>query len=57
MVGFLGCERTLLACVRFFIHQYPQVLLGRAALNPFIAQPVLILGIALTLHLALLNPM
>ncbi|KAK4823197.1 hypothetical protein QYF61_027206 [Mycteria americana] len=47
-VGFLGCECTLSAHVQFFIHQYPQVLLGRAALNPFIPQPVLILGVAPT---------
>ncbi|KAK4821667.1 hypothetical protein QYF61_027135 [Mycteria americana] len=32
----------------FFIHQYPQVFLGRAALNPLIPQPVLIPGVALT---------
>ena len=46
-VGLLGCERTLSAYVQFLIHQYPQVLL-RAALNPFIPQPVLILGVAPT---------
>jgi len=33
MVGFLGCECTLSAHVQLFIHQYPKVLLGRAALN------------------------
>jgi len=43
---FLGCECTLLGHVQLFIPQYPQVL-GRAALNPFIPQPVLISGIAL----------
>ncbi|KAK4820994.1 hypothetical protein QYF61_009460 [Mycteria americana] len=48
MVGFLGCECTLLAHVQLFIHQYPQVLLCRAALNPFIPQPVLMVGIAPT---------
>ncbi|KAK4806919.1 LOW QUALITY PROTEIN: hypothetical protein QYF61_012640 [Mycteria americana] len=48
MTGFLGCKRTLPAHVQIFIHQYPQVLLCRAALNPFIPQSVLILGIALT---------
>ena len=57
--GFLGCECTLVAHVQLFIHQYSEVLLHRAALNPFIPQPVLILGIAPTkmqdLHLALLN--
>ncbi|KAK4828525.1 hypothetical protein QYF61_026947 [Mycteria americana] len=47
-VGFRGCEGTLLAHVQLFIHQYPQVLLCRAALNPFIPQPVLILGVAHT---------
>jgi len=30
------------------IHQYPQVLLNRAALNPLIPQPVLIAGVAPT---------
>ncbi|KAK4822221.1 hypothetical protein QYF61_011862, partial [Mycteria americana] len=48
MVGFLGCEHTLQAHVQLFIHQYPQVLLRRAALNPFIPQPVLIPGVVLT---------
>ena len=47
MVGLLACMRTLLAHVRFFIHQYPEVLL-RAALHPFSAQPRSVLGIALT---------
>ncbi|KAK4811117.1 hypothetical protein QYF61_019748 [Mycteria americana] len=45
-IGFLGCKRTLPAHVLFFIHQYPQVLLCRAAPNPFIPQPVLILEVA-----------
>jgi len=36
------------AHVQLFIHQYSQVLLGRAALNPFIPQPLLILGVAPT---------
>jgi len=39
---------SLPALVQFFIHQYPQVLLDRAALNEFIHQSVLILEIALT---------
>ncbi|KAK4815543.1 hypothetical protein QYF61_003235 [Mycteria americana] len=60
MVGFLGCKRTLLAHVQLFTHQYPQVLLCRAALNPFIPQPVLILGVAPTqvqdLALGLVEP-
>jgi len=42
MVGLPACERTLSAHVQLFIHQYPQVLLCRAALNPFIRQPELI---------------
>ncbi|KAK4821329.1 hypothetical protein QYF61_018234 [Mycteria americana] len=46
--GFLGCEHTLVAHVQLFIHQYSQVLLCRAALNPFIPQPVLVLGVAPT---------
>ncbi|KAK4810657.1 hypothetical protein QYF61_007394 [Mycteria americana] len=32
-VGLLGCERTLPAHVQLFIHQYPQVLFRRAALE------------------------
>ncbi|KAK4830254.1 hypothetical protein QYF61_009321 [Mycteria americana] len=47
-VGLLGCKRTLLAHVQLFIHQYPQVLLCKADLNPFIPQPVLISEVALT---------
>jgi len=51
----MGCEHTLVAHVQLFIHQYPQVLVLRGALNPFILQPVLIVGLALThvQHLAL----
>ncbi|PKU47022.1 hypothetical protein llap_2675 [Limosa lapponica baueri] len=41
-VGLLGCKCTLPACVQLFIQQYLQVLLGRAAPNPFIPQLVLI---------------
>ncbi|KAK4824458.1 LOW QUALITY PROTEIN: hypothetical protein QYF61_015836 [Mycteria americana] len=47
-VGLLGCQRTLLAHVQLFVHQYPQVLFRRAALDHIIPQPVLILGVALT---------
>ncbi|KAK4826723.1 LOW QUALITY PROTEIN: hypothetical protein QYF61_010976 [Mycteria americana] len=39
--GLLGCERTLLGHVQLFIHQYPKVLLRRAALDHIIPQPVL----------------
>jgi len=60
MVGLLGCECTLLDHVQLLIHQYPQVLLVRAAHNPFIPQSVLIPGIALTqvqdLALGLVEP-
>ncbi|KAK4820335.1 hypothetical protein QYF61_024873 [Mycteria americana] len=59
-VGLLGCECALSAHVQLFIHQYPQVPLHRAALNPFIPQPVLILGVAPTqvqdLALGLVEP-
>jgi len=44
-VGPLGCQRTLPAHVQPFVYQYLQVPLGRAALDPFIPQPVLIAGI------------
>jgi len=44
-VGFLGCRCTLLAHVELLIHQYPQVLLLRAALEPLSAQPALIIGL------------
>ncbi|GAB0196099.1 cAMP-dependent protein kinase inhibitor alpha [Grus japonensis] len=47
-VAFLGCKRTLPAHVELLINQYPQVPLLKAALNPFSAQPVVVLGIALT---------
>ncbi|KAK4811988.1 LOW QUALITY PROTEIN: hypothetical protein QYF61_022984 [Mycteria americana] len=52
-LAFWGCERTLLAHVQLFIHQYCQALLRRAALNPFIPQPLLIPWIALTQEPAL----
>ena len=44
-VGFLGCKRTLAADVELLIHQYHQVLLLRAALEPLSAQPVFVFGI------------
>jgi len=48
------------AHVQLFIHQYPQVLLSRTALNPFIPQPLVILRVALTqvqdLALGLVEP-
>jgi len=48
MVGLLGCEHTLLDSLELLVGQHPQVLLLRAALNPLCAQPVFVLGIALT---------
>jgi len=45
-VGFLGCKSTLPTHVEFLIHQYPQVLLLRADLEPLSAQPVLVFGIS-----------
>ncbi|KAK4812272.1 LOW QUALITY PROTEIN: hypothetical protein QYF61_012947, partial [Mycteria americana] len=47
-VGLLGCERTLSAHVQLFVHQYPEVLFCRAALDHIIRQPVLIPGLAPT---------
>ena len=47
MIGFLGCKHTLLAHVELLVNQHPQVLLLRAALNPFSTQPVFVLGIVL----------
>ncbi|XP_075025338.1 NAD-dependent protein deacetylase sirtuin-7 isoform X2 [Calonectris borealis] len=56
MVGFLGCKRTLPGHAELVINQHPQVLLLRAALNPFSTQPVIVLGpMCRTLHLASLN--
>ena len=58
-VGFLGCKCTLSAHVKSFIKWHSPILLLRAALKPFFAQPVPVLGIVWprcrTLHLALLN--
>ena len=45
-IGLPGCKSTLLAYVQLFIHQDPQVLLHRAALNEFFSQSVLIPQIA-----------
>jgi len=47
-VVLLGCQHTLPGCVELLISWHPQVLSIRAALNPFILGPVLILGVALT---------
>ncbi|KAK4831174.1 LOW QUALITY PROTEIN: hypothetical protein QYF61_015644 [Mycteria americana] len=40
-VGLRGCKHTLLAHVQLFVHQYPQVLFRRAALDHIVPQPVL----------------
>jgi len=42
----LWAASTLLGYVQLFIHQYPQVILGRTAFSPFIPHPVLISGVA-----------
>ena len=47
-VGLLGCESILPGHVELLNHQYPQVLLLRAALNPFSAQSAFVVGIAPT---------
>ncbi|PKU46701.1 hypothetical protein llap_3018 [Limosa lapponica baueri] len=47
-VGFLGCKHMLLAHVELLIHQHSQVLLLRAALNPFSSHPVFVPEIAVT---------
>ena len=58
MIDFLGCEGTLLAHVKLPIHQHSQVFLGRAVLNPFILQFVLVVDVASSqVHLNLLNLM
>jgi len=48
MVGLVGCKLILLTHVELLINQHSQVLLSRAALNPFSAQPIFVLGIALS---------
>ena len=47
-VGLLGCMSTQLVHVQLFIHQDPQFLLYRAALNEFFSQSVHVSGITLT---------
>jgi len=47
-VGCWCCERTLPGHGQLFIPHHPQVLLIRAALHPFIPQPVSIAGLAPT---------
>jgi len=58
-VGLLGCQSTLLGHVDLLVNQHPLTTL-RAALNPLYAQPVFVLGIALTqvqdLALGLVEP-
>ena len=46
-IGLLSCKHILLAHAESFINQHPQILL-RAALKPFSAQLVSVLGTALT---------
>lgn len=40
-VGFPGCKLTLLAHIKLFIHQQPQVFLCQAILNPLGPQSTL----------------
>ncbi|PKU42315.1 rna-directed dna polymerase from mobile element jockey-like [Limosa lapponica baueri] len=47
-VVWLGCQHTMLAHVELLVHRHPQVLLLRAALNPFCTQPVFVSGIAMS---------
>lgn len=47
-LGLLDYKCTLLAHVKLFIHENPQVLFCMAALNEFFSQSVLISGIAPT---------
>ncbi|KAK4818782.1 hypothetical protein QYF61_019128, partial [Mycteria americana] len=47
-VGFVGCKCTLPGHVELLINQHAQVLLLRAALNPFSTQPVFVLWIVPT---------
>ena len=46
-IGLPSCKSTLLAHVKFFIHQGPQLLLHRATLKLF-SQSVYVSGITLT---------
>ncbi|PKU41812.1 hypothetical protein llap_7885 [Limosa lapponica baueri] len=48
MVGFLGCKHALPGHVELLINQDPQVLLLRAALQPFSTQPVFVPGITMS---------
>jgi len=48
MVGLLGGKLPLPAHVESYINQHSQILLLRAALDPFSIQPVSVLGIVLT---------
>ena len=47
-VGLPGCKCKVLVHVQLFVHQYPQVILHRAALCRFFSQSVHISGIFLT---------
>jgi len=47
-VFILGHESTLVAYVQHAIHLYLQVLYGRAVLNPFVPELILIAGVVVT---------
>lgn len=53
MVGFFGYLCTLLAHVELLAHKHCKILLARAALDPFSAQPLCAFGIVLMQDLAL----
>jgi len=44
----MGCEGTLLIHIQLIIHQYPQVLFGRAVLYPYIPLLVLLMEVTTT---------
>lgn len=46
-VDILDCEGTVLAHVQLAIYEYPQLFFGRAVLNPFFIQLILVVDIAL----------
>lgn len=52
--GFLSCKHTLMGHIVLLVTQHPHILLLRAVLDPFRAQPVFVLGIAL-IHLCKLT--
>ncbi|KAK4828634.1 hypothetical protein QYF61_000282 [Mycteria americana] len=54
-VGLLGHLGTLPAHIQLAVNQHPQVLFRRAAFQPLFPKPVVLHGVVVTQHLALLN--